>query len=172
MTIYFQDRRDSRYHELNDDTPARTKDWMGLLQDLKDDGSDIEVFMGTGWVPGWLPGTPKTYIFQVECVSFEEEAVVHGAIHDGLIKYHGARNSQLPWHKIIPPSKQCFNLPNETYLVIAREDRLPDGEKGRYTLATRRVFETEAAATDYAVGISSSREPLVVPGCYNQLRTK
>ena len=87
-------------------------------------------------------------------------------------KNYNARDSKLPWHKIIQPSKQCFNLPNETYLVIAREDRQPDGEKGRYTLATRRVFETEAAATDYAVGISSSREPLVVPGCYNQLRTK
>lgn len=57
-----------------------------------------------------------------------------------------------------------------TFIVIAREDREPDGTQGRYTLATRQVFHIEEEATKYAEGISSSREPLVIPGRFDQLR--
>lgn len=168
--IFFQSSNDGRYHELSDDHPARREDGtMGLLKEmtLQD---NISVFMNGSWVPGWTPPPPKTYEFVVSCVSFEDEGKVAAALHRGLIGYYEAKDSPIPWHKIIPPSKQCFNLPDETYLVIARDDRQPDGEKGRYSLATRRMFATETEASDYAVGISSSREPLVVPGCYSQLR--
>lgn len=48
------------------------------------------------------------------------------------------------------------------YLVLARKDRLPDGEKGDYELATRREFTHEWQAQEYADGISVSREPVVV----------
>lgn len=57
-----------------------------------------------------------------------------------------------------------------TYVVIAREDRSPDGTPGRYTLATRRIFLAEEAAKRYSVGISPSREPMVVPGDWRTLR--
>jgi len=170
--VYFQTDHDDRCHELNGETPARLKDktLMGLLQDMPATGDTLEVYLGTDWVSGWIRGEPNTYKFEIECVSFEDERTVHGAIHDGLIKYYSARSSPLPWHKIIPPSKQCNNLPDEVYVVIAREDRQPDGSQGRYTLATRAFFKTEEKAKDYAVGISSSREPLVIPGRFNQMR--
>jgi hypothetical protein len=56
------------------------------------------------------------------------------------------------------------------FIVICRDDREPDGTQGRYALATRQVFHTEEDATKYAEGISSSREPLVIPGQFDQLR--
>lgn len=58
----------------------------------------------------------------------------------------------------------------KTFVVIAREDRLPTGEKGRYTLATRKVFTEEREAFLYLDGISPSREPIVVPGDFAHLR--
>ncbi len=105
--IYFQDHRDSRYHELSDDTPARTED--GKMCEVKDvrETTDVEVFLHGVWVKGWLPGQPKTYTFQVECVSFDDEKAVHAVLHDSLLKHHNARESKIPWHKIIPPSKQA-----------------------------------------------------------------
>ena len=57
-----------------------------------------------------------------------------------------------------------------TYIVICREDVCEDGSKGRYSLATRHVFQDEKYAQVYASGISSSREAIVVPGNYNELR--
>jgi hypothetical protein len=59
------------------------------------------------------------------------------------------------------------------FIVICREDKDPyDGEqgKGRYTLATRQVFFLEKDAEEFAKGINPSRDPLVVPGLYHQLR--
>lgn len=170
--IYFQDHRASRYHELSEDTPARRDDKMFLLKDAPQDGGDIEVFLAGDWSFGWLPGTPTTFLFQVECISFEDERTVQGVIHEGLIKHPGARGSKLTGFKITPPSKQCAILPDETYVVIAREDRQPDGSPGRYTLATRATFKSEEAALSYAAGISSSREPLVVPGRFGELRAE
>lgn len=54
-------------------------------------------------------------------------------------------------------------------IVICREDS-ESGTKGPYTLASRTVFENEEAAKLYAVGISPSREAIVVPGDYLRLR--
>ena len=59
------------------------------------------------------------------------------------------------------------------FIVICREDKDPyDGEagKGRYTLATRQVFLSEKDADEFAKGINSSREPLVIPGRFHELR--
>jgi hypothetical protein len=170
MILYFHSTKDERYHELSGDRPARKDGALGLLKDMKE-GDDIEVFIESGWIPGWVCCQPNVFKFEIECVSFEDEKTVHGVIHDGLIKNYNARNSKLPWHKIIPPGKQCNSLPEESYVVIAREDRQADGTQGRYTLATRAVFKTEQEAKDYADGISSSREPMVIPGRFGQLRS-
>lgn len=48
------------------------------------------------------------------------------------------------------------------YLVLCRKDRKDDSEPGDYELATRREFTHEWQAQEYADGISSSREPVVV----------
>lgn len=55
----------------------------------------------------------------------------------------------------------------ETYTVICRDDRLGGLH---YVLGTRQVFTTEAAAQAYADTIDRSREPIIVPGRWNQLR--
>lgn len=57
-----------------------------------------------------------------------------------------------------------------TFIVICRADRTPEGQPGRYELATRTVFETEPAANSYAATLSPSREPIVVPAEWAQLR--
>lgn len=56
-----------------------------------------------------------------------------------------------------------------SYIVVCRDDRKYDGSKGDYTLATRNVFATMEAANEYAKYISDSREPIVVPGRFNDL---
>jgi hypothetical protein len=56
------------------------------------------------------------------------------------------------------------------HLVVCREDRQEDGSPGRYSLATRRVFDLESEAIEYSQGINASREPLVIEGNFNQLR--
>lgn len=56
------------------------------------------------------------------------------------------------------------------FIVVCRNDRNADGTTGPYGLATRRVFTSEAAAKDYAAGVSPSREPLVVQGSFDTLR--
>lgn len=56
------------------------------------------------------------------------------------------------------------------YVVICREDRKPDGTKGRYVLGTRTVFTNEEQAECYAKTIHGSREPIVVPGRWEDLR--
>ena len=58
----------------------------------------------------------------------------------------------------------------ESWVVICRADRQEDGAKGRFELATRRVFGSEREALDYAAGISDSREPLVAIGDFGGLR--
>ena len=57
-----------------------------------------------------------------------------------------------------------------TFIVICRDDVKPDGDKGDYTLATRRVFHTRAEASAWAAGVSPSREAIVVDGRWHQLR--
>lgn len=49
-----------------------------------------------------------------------------------------------------------------TYLVLCRKDRKDDGDPGDYELATRREFDHEWQAQEYADGLSVSREPVVV----------
>jgi hypothetical protein len=56
------------------------------------------------------------------------------------------------------------------HLVVCREDRQEDGSPGKYTLATRRVFDSNEEAVEYSLGINSSREPLVIEGRFDQLR--
>jgi len=48
------------------------------------------------------------------------------------------------------------------YVVVAREDRQPDGSKGPYTICSRRIFATRREAEVYASHVSPSREPIVV----------
>lgn len=168
--IYFHSSNDERYHELAGDRPARKEGNLGLLKDMKE-GDEIEVFIESGWVPGWVCCEPTTFNFQVSCVSFEDEGKVASAIHRTLEPFHHSKNSPIPWHKITPPSKQVHDLGDEAYVVIARDDRNPDGTQGRYSLATRAIFKSESEAKDYAVGISSSREPMVIPGHFDQLRS-
>jgi hypothetical protein len=57
----------------------------------------------------------------------------------------------------------------ETFIVIARES-VEEGGAGCYTLATRTVFESAHAALLYVGTISPSREPMVVPGDFENLR--
>jgi hypothetical protein len=56
------------------------------------------------------------------------------------------------------------------FIVICREDRDPDGTLGRFALATHQVFDSEEEAHKYALGVSSSREPMVIPGQFDRLR--
>ena len=63
--------------------------------------------------------------------------------------------------------------PNRTdYVVICCGDTDPSGEyaTGGYELATRTVFPTRKAALEYARGIATGREPLVIPGRWGGLR--
>jgi len=168
---YFQSNRDERFHELSGEYPARTKD--GKLGHLKDmpEAEDIEVFLESGWVAGWVRGKPTKYDFVVSVVSFEKEPEVWKALERSLHSFYNAPNSPLPWTKIIPPSRQVSQIElDEAFVVIAREDRTPVGTPGRYTLATRTIFKTVEEAEEYAAGISPSREPMVIPGRFNQLR--
>jgi len=57
-----------------------------------------------------------------------------------------------------------------SYIVICRADRKSDGTPGDYELATRTVFNSHSEAVDYLGGISSSRDPIVVSGRFEQLR--
>lgn len=43
-------------------------------------------------------------------------------------------------------------------------------DRGKYELATRTVFEDETAAETYAATISTSRDPMVIPGDFTNLR--
>jgi len=171
-TIYFQSSRDERFHEMSGDYPARKSDGtLGHLRDMPE-AEDIEVFIESGWVPGWIRSKPNNYNFVVNVVSFEDERTVWRALEGALKGFYNARNSPMPWIKIIPPSRQIPQIEgDEAFVVIAREDRQENGSQGRYTLATRAVFKTEQEAKDYADGISSSREPMVIPGRFKQLRT-
>jgi len=56
------------------------------------------------------------------------------------------------------------------FIVVCRNDRNADGTPGPYGLATRRVFSSEEQAQTYALGVSPSREPLVVRGRFDTLR--
>ncbi len=48
------------------------------------------------------------------------------------------------------------------YRVICREDCTPEGERGKYVLATSREFDNQPAAIEYAATIDQSREPRVL----------
>lgn len=56
------------------------------------------------------------------------------------------------------------------YITICREDRQEDGTPGSYVLATRQVFDTLEEAQRHIEPISASREPLVIPGDFANLR--
>lgn len=56
------------------------------------------------------------------------------------------------------------------FIVIAREDRKEDNSLGRYILATRRVFYSEEAALGYADSLGQSRDAVVIPGRFHELR--
>jgi hypothetical protein len=58
----------------------------------------------------------------------------------------------------------------EYYVVICRDDVDANGKPGHYTLATRQMFKTYERANEYCDGISSSREPLIIPGRWADLR--
>jgi len=168
---YFQSNRDERFHELSGEYPARTRDGkMGHLKDMPQ-GEDIEIFLESSWIAGRMMGKPTKFDFIVSVVSFETETEVWKSLERSLSDFHNAPNSPLPWTKIIPPSRQISQIElDEMFVVIAREDRTPVGTPGRYTLATRTIFKTVKEAEDYASGISTSREPMVIPGRFNQLR--
>ena len=56
------------------------------------------------------------------------------------------------------------------FIVVCRADKTPDGERGKFELATCTLFRTRVDAEDYAVGVSPSRVPLVVNGRFLDLR--
>ena len=56
-----------------------------------------------------------------------------------------------------------------SFVVVAHEDRTAEGERGEWTLCTRRLFMTRKDAHEYARGVSPSREPLVVGGRFTEL---
>lgn len=58
----------------------------------------------------------------------------------------------------------------EVFVVIARDDRTPEGEKGAYSLSTRRVFLEKKDAEEYAATINPSREPIVTYGRFFDLQ--
>lgn len=103
--IYFHSTQDERYHELNGDRPARKDGTLGLLQDMKE-GDEIEVFMESGWIPGWVCCQPTEFKFEVSCISFEDEGKVAAALHRALEPFHHSKNSPIPWSKVTPPSKR------------------------------------------------------------------
>jgi len=105
VVLYFLSK-DSFTHELTENHPARKKDGtMGPLKDMSV-GEDIEVFIGSGWVPGYLRGKPSVYKFVVDCVTFDDERTVWRAIEEALRQDHGHQMDPIPWLKVIPPSKQ------------------------------------------------------------------
>ena len=48
------------------------------------------------------------------------------------------------------------------FVVICREDTHPNGDKGEYVVASRRLFVHSVAADEYAATVHPSREPRVV----------
>lgn len=46
----------------------------------------------------------------------------------------------------------------EFFIVLCRDDVKPDGSKGAYVIATRKLFLTREDADQYSAGINSSRE--------------
>lgn len=58
------------------------------------------------------------------------------------------------------------------YVVICRGDADPSSEfkHGEYELATRTVFPTKDAALGYARTIAESRQAMVIPGRWAELR--
>lgn len=54
------------------------------------------------------------------------------------------------------------------FIVICRDDDQHNGEKGDYLLATRCNFSNRGDAAQYARGIATGREPIVVE-CPNGL---
>jgi hypothetical protein len=48
-----------------------------------------------------------------------------------------------------------------TYYVACRDDRRPDGTKGRYVMSSRTFTSIQEAAT-YKKSISSSRDPMIL----------
>lgn len=58
----------------------------------------------------------------------------------------------------------------EQYVVICRTDSVAD-QPGPYVLATRQVFASREAADHYARVIARSREPIVIEGHWDQLRS-
>lgn len=55
----------------------------------------------------------------------------------------------------------------DNYIVLCREDRRASGEKGDYTLATRKTFEKRSDAEEYTKAISASREPVIAVVVWN-----
>lgn len=51
----------------------------------------------------------------------------------------------------------------DTFIVVCREN-------GRYVLTTREVFQSQGAAQVYADTCSASREAMVIPGDFRNLR--
>lgn len=164
--IYFYVEKSNQYFEMPEDRPARTQSGtMGLLRDMVR-GEEIEVYSGGAWVRGWVCEHPTRYVFHVEIRSFDDERSVQRTLERSINAYIDVQG-----FKVIPPSKQCATLPEkEAYVVIAREDRLSGDKKGRYTLATRSIFDTEEAAQNYADSLSHSRDPIVVPGRFGSLK--
>ena len=63
---------------------------------------------------------------------------------------------------VIAPERVTL-FPDDTFVVICKE-------QGEYILATRRVFQTLEDAACYAAAIADSRDPMVIPGRWTQLR--
>ncbi len=61
-------------------------------------------------------------------------------------------------------------LPDETFLVICRADKI-GRLKGPYVLATRQTFASRQTAAKYAATVNRSRQAIVVAGRWFQLRT-
>lgn len=108
--VYFQSTK-GFVHEVSDDQPARKKidGKMGPIKEMAQ-GEDIEVFLESAWVPGYVKPQPTNFKFMVECVSFGDENAVWRALETVLRDFHGKPNSPIPWIKIVPPSKQPRTL--------------------------------------------------------------
>lgn len=105
VVLYFC-TKDGLTHQLTEDQPARKKDGTMVPLKAASEGEDIEVFIGTGWVPGYLRGKPSVYKFVVDCVSFDDERSVWRELEAALHQDHGHGMAPIPWLKIIPPSRQ------------------------------------------------------------------
>lgn len=55
----------------------------------------------------------------------------------------------------------------DTFIVICKDSTF---EPRQYILTTRKVFSTKEEALDYAATCAASREPLVIPGDFRNLR--